>query len=117
MTAPLTSEHPDSELRRLVAAAIFEARYDGREGPYEVYDYSEFNVPADQYYAVRDFRYPGTEHYGRTVFATGDYGVAFDHCQRLCSDHVAAAAIEVVRSYAPSVKAGNGAPTSSPPGM
>lgn len=80
----------------LLAAAIETASCPGREGPYGLYDYSEYPGETPPY-VVRDFRVRGPGH-GDAVFSSHDRAEADAVYDRLTREHVARAAIEAFLS-------------------
>lgn len=84
-----------TEMIERVAAAIEAAQCLGREGPFGLYDYSDYKTATP--HRVRDFRDPLSEDYGKAVFAFADREQARVEYERLTKQHIARAAIEAMR--------------------
>jgi len=80
-----------------VASAIEEAQCHGREGPYGLYDYSDYPGNTAPH-RVRDFRDPKSDTYGNHVFKSVNREEARAEYERLTREHVAKAAIEAMRN-------------------
>ncbi len=75
----------------LVGEAIEQALCPDREGPYGLYDYTNYGHPKPHH--VRDFRDPRSTAYGDSVLMTTDREEAEVVYARLKREHVAQAAI------------------------
>lgn len=80
-----------------VASAIDAAQCPGREGPYGLYDYSDYPGNAAPH-RVRDFRDLKSDTYGNHVFKSTNRDEAKAEYERLTKEHVAKAAIEAAIS-------------------
>lgn len=93
----------ENDLLDAIADAIERARCPGREGPYGGYDYghnTDFYGPApkDGRYVVRDFRDPSSPAWGTWVHQCHDEAEHEAAFARLTRRHIAAAALETMRS-------------------
>lgn len=83
-------------LLKLVADAIEKAQCGGREGPFGLYDYTDYGDPIPHH--VRDFRDPASPTYGHCVFRSGDRTEALAVYNQATREHVAQAAIDAIRN-------------------
>ncbi|MFZ3481690.1 hypothetical protein [Sphingomonas sp. 3-13AW] len=74
-----------------VYAAIEAAQTPGKEGPFGLFDYSDYGDPVPHH--VRDFRDPRSGTYGNCVFKSINREDAFGAYERFTREHVAIAAV------------------------
>lgn len=86
---------PSREMLDAVSQAIEAAYCPDREGPYGLYNYTNYKGEAPPH-QVRDFRELGGQTYGFTVFGSYTQDDALDVYNRLTRDHIAIAAINAV---------------------
>lgn len=85
------------EILDRVADAIEKARCPDREGPFGLYDYSNYRGNEEPH-CVRDFRDPRSDTYGNIIFRSSDREEAERMYERLTRQHIAAAAIAAMNS-------------------
>jgi hypothetical protein len=91
MTSAAVMDTPTPQALAAIWEAIEAAGCPHREGPYGLYDYS--NYPGTEPpHVVRDFRDPRSADWGKAVFRTSDAAAAKTEFTRLTHEHIAMAA-------------------------
>ena len=75
-----------------IGKAIQESQQPGREGPFGLYDYTDYGHPVPHH--VRDFRDYSSSTYGDCLFQSKDPDLARQVYERLTIEHMAIAAIK-----------------------
>ncbi|MCE4223450.1 hypothetical protein HCU64_06775 [Methylobacterium sp. C25] len=108
--APTPNDMADRALREAMAekvyAAIEKAQCPGREGPYGLYDYSNYEG-ASAPHVVRDFRDMRSPDYGKFIFRSDDPAVARDEYDRLTRLHIGETALAAVDPSIAALRAEN----------